>query len=61
MARVVERWVIPKTTEAKAAKSSTAAKCEGAKVHDFLPIPMLWASIAAMKFKRPATTANLVP
>ena len=32
MARVVERCVIAKTTEANIAKSSTAVKCEGEKI-----------------------------
>lgn len=38
MALGVDRWVIPKTTEAKVAKSNTAVKWEGVNTYAFLPI-----------------------
>lgn len=38
MARGVERWVMPKTTEAKLANSNTAVKWEGVNTQAFLPI-----------------------
>lgn len=38
MARGVERCVMPKTTEAKVAKSSTAVKWDGVNTQAFLPM-----------------------
>lgn len=61
MARVSERCVMPKTTDANNANSSTAVKCEGEYIYCFLPSRKLCASTAAMKFSSPATTRNLVP
>jgi hypothetical protein len=61
MARGVDRWVTPKTTEVHVANSSTAVKCDGVSTYTFLPMRRLCASTAATKFSSPATTTNFVP
>ena len=54
------RCVMPKTIEAKKAKTRTAAKW--GQGHDaFLPMASEWASMAETMLSRPAQTMNLVP
>jgi hypothetical protein len=54
------RCVIPNTTEANSAYSSSAGKCVIYRPA-FRPFASDCASTAAITFSKPATTANLLP